>query len=684
MAMAVIPWVSKAMPNAASFTIDTDHPISHFRPDQAFGLAFDGGDTDESAPLFVPANRAAIVSAGAARGSYRLRTELGIEAWHWSAFGQWSDPVRQEGYWTGDASRDDPARVSYGYRLPRRGDTSDEADNTGYSRLDDGDPATFWKSNPYLDPFLDGHAGEHTEWIKIDLGQATPVDMLELDWAAPFARRYRIQFWTTDNPYYGAWRDFPAGVIGQGEGGHVHLRLADAALPVRYVRLLLTQSSHTAPEESGDPRDRMGYALGEIRIGRIGPDGALIDAVRHGLDRHSQTLIYVSSTDPWHRAQDIDRQTEQPSPLAILHAGLVPSQAMMMPVGAVYDTPENAAAEIAYFKRRGLRVDQVELGEEPDGQRIDPEDYARLYGLFARTLGARWPDLTFGGPSLVNGAADMWLDASPDQSWTGRFLKALKAAGGIGALGFFSFEYYPFDNLCGPDDARIADQPAQLAKVLERLQRDGVPPGIPRVISELGLSAFTGRAEVEHSSAVFTADATADFLSHGGGGVFFYGSTPNQTTAGAACAGRGNLMLWQAKDDKARWPMPSYYGFRLLARDWAEPGSGEHTLFEARTAHAAPANIGAYPVRRPDGRWAVLLVNRETQPARITMKFTGTGKAPMGAADILRYDGENYVWSAEADHPLRDLPPRSTKALHWPASLTLSPLSLTLIREAAR
>jgi len=51
----------------------------------------------------------------------------------------------------------------------------------------------------------------------------------------------------------------------------------------------------------------------------------------------------------------------------------------MVPIAMLYDTPENAAAEIAYLKKRGYPISYVEMGEEADGQFMLPEDYAALY-----------------------------------------------------------------------------------------------------------------------------------------------------------------------------------------------------------------------------------------------------------------------------------------------------------------
>jgi hypothetical protein len=196
-------------------------PAASFRPDQAFGAALDGVSAGEIASSYTAHNLAAVQRAGLGPISYRLRTELGIEAWHWSEEGTWSDPGRAQGYWV---SRDRPSRpvmISHGYSLPRRGDTVDQANNSGYSRLDDGDPATFWKSNPYLDVHYTHEKVARPQWVVVELPKATLIGAAKLSWGEPYATRYVVQYWSGENEYdpAGKWIAFPQGAVSGGRGG---------------------------------------------------------------------------------------------------------------------------------------------------------------------------------------------------------------------------------------------------------------------------------------------------------------------------------------------------------------------------------------------------------------------------------------------------------------------------------
>ena len=72
--------------------------------------------------MFTDKNIIEMLPAGLGPLTYRLRTELGGEVWHWNPHGTWSDPVHNCGYWTSDDSLGEPINVSYGYRCGRRSD----------------------------------------------------------------------------------------------------------------------------------------------------------------------------------------------------------------------------------------------------------------------------------------------------------------------------------------------------------------------------------------------------------------------------------------------------------------------------------------------------------------------------------------------------------------------------------
>ena len=79
----------------------------------------------------------------------------------------------------------------------------------------------------------------------------------------------------------------------------------------------------------------------------------------------------------------------------------------------LYSTPEDAAAQIAYVEKRGYPISYIEMGEEPDGQKMLPEDYGALYLQFASALHKVDPKLKLGGPVFegVNEDIEVWPDS---------------------------------------------------------------------------------------------------------------------------------------------------------------------------------------------------------------------------------------------------------------------------------
>ncbi|MEP7066782.1 MAG: discoidin domain-containing protein, partial [Gemmatimonadota bacterium] len=562
---------------AAVVTVDSSRVVARFSPSAALGAGIDGHGKGTLHDIYTPDNVAAMRSAGLSRFTYRLRTELGIEAWHWNPKGRWSDSLHSRGYWVSDSTSRTLIAVTHGYRLPRRGNTIDQADNTGYSRLDDGDTATYWKSNPYLDPSLStGDSPSHPQWVIADLGAISRVNAIRIAWADPFATEFRVQYWRgevvndIDESPPGRWVTFPRGDIHASAGGDQQLSLSDSIVPTRFVRLVLTASSHSAGSSTADIRDSAGFAIRELRVGRD-TGGILTDVLRHGTTRQTQSLMYASSTDPWHRASDVDLDLEQPGFDRVARSGLANGLPMMIPVPVLFSTPEDGANELRYLVRRGYAFDRVELGEEPDGQYVTPEDYASLYLRWSRALNGIAPRATLGGPSFQSPESQVmmaWPEDSAGAPWMTRFLAYLREQGRLAEFGFLSFEWYPFDDVCAPTAPQLASAPGRLGDAIRRLHEQGVPGTLPLIIAEFGYSAFAGRAEVDVEGALYDADLVGHFLSLGGATAFLYGYEPTYLDSERQCDAWGNNALFLATNQRAiRYPVAAYHAIRLLTHE---------------------------------------------------------------------------------------------------------------------
>jgi hypothetical protein len=676
--------------------VDSSHPLATFSPSQALGAGVDGHGRGTLRDIYTAPNVAAMRSAGLDRLTYRLRTELGIEAWHWNPAGRWSDSAHARGYWVSDSVSDTPITITHGFRLPRRGNTIDQADNTGYSRMDDGDTATFWKSNPYLDPALDtGDSTPHPQWVIVDLGSISRVNSIRIAWADPFATAFRVQFWRgevvsdIDESPPGRWITFPRGDIRDSRGGDLQLSLADSAISTRFVRLILTASSHTAAAGALDPRDSAGYAIRELWVGRAG--ATFTDILRHGTSRQSQSLVYASSTDPWHRASDIDLDLEQPGFDRVVSSGLTSGNPMMIPVPVLFATPEDGANELRYLVHRGYAFDRVELGEEPDGQYVTPEDYAELYLRWARALRGIAPHAVLGGPSFQSPESQVmmaWPEDSAGAPWMTRFLTVLQHHHALGEYGFLSFEWYPFDDVCAATAPQLASAPGRLTEALRRLHEQGVPRTLPLVIAEYGYSAFASRAEVGIEGALYDADLLGHFLSLGGATAFLYGYEPTYLDHEPRCDAWGNNTLFLATNTRAiRKPVAAFHAIHLITHDWLELGSAQHAIYAASpTVAGAPDSLlSAFAVKRPDGKWSVLLVNRDAKrPRSVQLRFADDSNAAVirGLHDEWLFSRAQYRWipNGQYGHPQPDRPPlhRRTRA----DRIQLPPYSLAVVRES--
>src|SRR5579883_2804676 len=209
---------SAAKAQTVQVDVTASHATNRFVPTEALGAGVDRIPTAAIDSGLAQPTLDKVFSAGWQTVTYRQNTELAIENWHWNPQGTWSDKSGS-GYFVGSTALGQPIRYSYGYGLPHRGVTrNDGTGNAGYSRLTDGDPNTYWKSNPYLTQRFTGDSDAlHPQWILLDISQVQSVDSIRIAWTDPYATQYVVQYWTGDDPIHlptrGIWQSFPHGVF---------------------------------------------------------------------------------------------------------------------------------------------------------------------------------------------------------------------------------------------------------------------------------------------------------------------------------------------------------------------------------------------------------------------------------------------------------------------------------------
>jgi hypothetical protein len=641
-----------------TITVDVSHSTNHFVPKETLGagvdrIAVEAIDKDLRQPTLEKT-----LASGWQPVTYRQNTELAVEAWHWNPQGTWSD-AGGKGYFIGSATALETIRYSYGYALPRRGFTrNDGTDNVGFSRLTDGDLNTFWKSNPYLAQRFTGESDAlHPQWVMLDLTQVQQIDSIRIAWGEPYARRYVVQYWTGDDPIKavtrGVWQTFPLGTVTAGKGGPETIRLSGSPMPVRFVRIWMTESSNTCDADGpGDARNCVGYSIRELYLGTSTEDGTFHDVLRHTPDQE-QTATYCSSVDPWHQPSDLGSTKQAQMGFDLFFtSGVTRGLPAMVPVAMLYDTPDNAAAEIAYLKKRGYPISYVEMGEEADGQDMLPEDYAALYLQWAAAIHRMDPALKLGGPSFqgVNKDIEVWPDANGKVSWTGRFVDYLKQHGRMNDLAFFSFEHYPYDP-CRTPWGVLYDEPELVSHIMQVWHEDGIPADMPMFITEGNLSSGASETYQDIFAGIWLADYIGAFLNSGGNGVYFFHYLPLQMEPGCNSSPGTFGMFTIDANYQIQQPLAQFFAAQLINLEWVQPGGSEHQVFSAKgdvQDGAGHELVTAYAVKRPDGKWAVMAVNRDQQNAhRVRIDFAGPGQRANtfdGRVEVSTFGSAQYQW----------------------------------------
>ncbi len=684
--------------NQAQILYSPGHPLHNFIPSTVIGSAFDGHGKNDINRILSPENIEAMLQLNFGPLAYRLRTELGSEAWHWNPRGYWSEPAGQQGYWISDTISEEEISISNGYRLPRRGNSHDQANDDGYSMIDDGDTNTFWKSNPYLDEYFTHDSNSlHPQWVVIDLGKTFPVNAIRILWNEPFALSLKAD-WAPDigTDYFDPlqpdlWHDFNPGEIMGLHGGNATIQLSPAPVKLRFLRITMSESSKTSHALTNDIRDRLGFSIKELGVGQIDDRHHFHDFVKHDSDNEKQSVIHTSSTDPWHRAMDIDTSTEQCGIDKFFTCGLASGRPVLMPAALLYDTPDDMVALLKYVKKKNYDVHEFEMGEEPEGQLIDPHDYATLYCQWASELKKIDSSIQLGGPGFAS------LATTPDdqysfteQKWTQMFLDYIRSHHHVKDFNFFSFEWYPFDNVCLPTSPQLAANPQLLTAALKDLQKKILPDHTPIYITEYGYSSHSGRAQVDVEGALMYGDILGKALSLGVSKAFLYGYEPTTLDVYNNCSWGNNMLFAMNERGKIIYHTAAFYGVNMLTHNWAVPGDSVVSLYPVLCRlknNAGQDLLCAYAILTSGSKWSVLLINKDPRRAQnlaVSIFNTETHQVSSlkSSCQLTQYSRLQYRWKPNGveGHPVRELPALE-ESTHLKNSLILPPYSITVLRE---
>ena len=193
-------------------------------------------------------------------------------------------------------------------------------------------------------------------------------------------------------------------------------------------------------------------------------------------------------------------------------------------------------------------------------------------------------------------------------------------------LAFFSFEHYPYDP-CKTPWGVLYDEPELIRHIIQVWHEDGVPADMPMFVTEGNLSSAASETYQDIFSGLWLADYIGSLLDAGGKGVYYFHYLPLQMEPGCNSSPGTFGMFTVDASYKIQQPLAQFFVAQLINLEWAQPGGGEHQVYSAKSDiddGAGRELVTAYALKRPDGEWSLLVVNRDQQNAhRVRIAFRG-------------------------------------------------------------
>jgi len=236
----------------------------------------------------------------------------------------------------------------------------------------------------------------------------------------------------------------------------------------------------------------------------------------------------------------------------------------------------------------------------------------------------------------------------------------------------------------------VSDVSAMFVATMTRRRADGIPSSVPLFITEANFTWVNfSQTPVQIEGALWQADYMAGALANGVSKVVYYQYEPVPLSQNKDCpADWGNLTMFDAdRDANIHARTAQFFAGDMLAHQWVAPGDKIHEIYPAFANMKRNGNplVTTYALKRPDGLWSVLLVNKDPRQHQVTVEFDDGDRMATFAGSVtsVSFGSAQYVWrprgAASIPDP-NDPPAVTTVEGGRNAVYAIPALSITVLR----
>ena len=164
--------------------------------------------------------------------------------------------------------------------------------------------------------------------------------------------------------------------------------------------------------------------------------------------------------------------------------------------------------------------------------------------------------------------------------------------------------------------------------------------------------------------------------------MYYYSYEPNKLEESSGSWGN-QMMLLQGRGGASSLPLATFHALRMLTQEWMLPRGGRHLVFNVKTNLPQKEQnfLSAFALKRPDGSWSLLMINKEATESVRLSGLSGKALAPFaGRCRLTTYSPKEYAWHADGEKgiPLRNDSP-SVRLIEGNQSIIIPPWSISVI-----